>query len=58
MTETNGAGHHGTPKPPSGMGEFDQLMRKLIKVPKSELDHEMKKYEREKSKRKAAKRRK
>ena len=39
MSEKNGS----PPKPPPGFDNFDQLMRKLVKVPKAELDAEVKK---------------
>jgi hypothetical protein len=39
MSEKNGSA-----KPPPGMAEFDQLLGKLAKVPKAELDAEVKKY--------------
>jgi len=36
-------------KLPPGMAAFDQTMRKLVRVPKAELEAEEKKYERRKA---------
>jgi len=44
-------------KPPPGLDNFDQLMKKLAKVPKAEVDAEAKKHAKRKA-RKAAKRQK
>jgi len=49
MTEKNGM----PPKLPAGLKDFDATMRKLVQVPKSELDAEEKKYQRRKRARKA-----
>jgi hypothetical protein len=43
------------PQLPPGLAPFDQAMRKLVKVTKSELDQAEKKYERRKRARKARK---
>jgi hypothetical protein len=40
MAGKNGA----APKPPPGMTEFDGLMKKLVQVPKYELDAAVKKH--------------
>jgi hypothetical protein len=50
MSEKNGIA-----KPPPGMDQFDSLMKKLVKVPKAELDAEVKKDRKRRAKRKAAK---
>jgi hypothetical protein len=39
-------------KPPLGGKEFDALARKLVQVPKKELDREVRRYRKQKRKRK------
>ena len=41
------------PKKPRGYGNFDNLTRKLIEVPKNELDQQTRKYNEDKKKKQA-----
>jgi hypothetical protein len=55
MTEKNGHVPKPAPKPPPGMDNFDRAMRKLVAVPKAELDAAVKADRRRRARRKARK---